>query len=164
MNGTEMKLKIENIDVEIQKLISEKKNNHKSINTKLDKLMEEKRLMQQVQMKSSGKNVTRAESEQLFGTDMSQARQQFEAQVRKDIERYSGAISELENYTKHNKEMLGQDMIVKLHKVKYLREKLRMELQNMKSMPETDWEIARIEVEEIQEDLDDSLSRASHLL
>ncbi len=126
--------------------------------------MEEKRLMQKVQMKSSGKNVTRTESEQLFGTDMSQAKQQFEAQVRKDIERFSGAISELENYTKHNKEMLGQNMIVKLHKVKYLREKLRMELQNMKSMPETDWEISRIEVEEILEDLEDSLSRASHLL
>ncbi|MFT5915329.1 MAG: aromatic ring-opening dioxygenase catalytic subunit (LigB family) [Flammeovirgaceae bacterium] len=159
MNNTELKLKIENIDVEIQKLISEKKDNHKSINTKLDKLMEEKRLIQKVQMKSSGKNVSRTESEQLFGTDMSQARQQFEAQVRKDIDRYSVAIGELENYTKHRKETLGQDMIVKLLKVKYLREKLRLELQNMKSIATAEWENSRIEVEEIQEELEESLSR-----
>lgn len=129
MDMTEINLKssIDTIDRSIQALLNTKDSKERSqgdIDSQIGDLMRRKRKLREQLRKVTNRSVTRMESTYLFDKDLSQHSQHTQAQYAKLLDRMNDNLRKLSTKMRSNRSMVGQDVRVRMHELKSLKEEM----------------------------------------
>ena len=136
MQAVDLQQDIENIDIRIQSMVGDKafakpEQKH-DLHEQISQLMEEKRELLRKLSKMQHQKLHSVESRYLFkGEDISHTKKHTRAMYLKVLDRVSDDLNRLETKARTHKSMMGQDMRVRLHELKSMREKLSLMTKRM---------------------------------